>query len=114
VPTNTVSAGGGGSDVVQEWGIVRGSLAQRLVLPGFGRAPGAFGSLWRSDLTLMNPNDVAVSVVLRYAGAGGTLTASDTKTVRVQLAPREIRLVADAAKELFGFEFGIGALFIDP
>src|SRR5204863_280043 len=31
------SAGGGGGDVVQEWGVVRGSLKQRLVLPGIAR-----------------------------------------------------------------------------
>jgi hypothetical protein len=107
-------AGGGGGDVVQEWGIVRASLAQRLVLPGFGRTPGAFGSLWRTDVTLINPNDVAVNVMLRYAASGSTLTASDSKSLRMTLAPREIRLVPDAAKELFGIESGVGALFINP
>lgn len=109
-----VSGGAGGGDVVQEWGVVRASLAQHLVLPGFGRTAGAFGSLWRTDLTLMNPNDAFVAVTMRFVAAGGTLTASDTRTVRVQLAPRELRFVADASKELFNSEFGVGALFIDP
>src|SRR5438132_8394427 len=56
IPVSSPSpGGGGGSDVAQEWGVVRASLQQRLVLPGFGRTAGAFGSLWRSDLTLQNP-----------------------------------------------------------
>ena len=112
--TNCVSAGGGGGDVVQEWGVVRASLAQHLVLPGFGRTAGAFGSLWRSDLTLSNPNDTAVKVMLRFVASGDSLAVSEARAVRLELAPHELRLVADAAKELFGMEGGVGALFIDP
>lgn len=108
------AGGGGGGEVVQEWGVVRGSTWQRLVLPGFGRTAGAFGSLWRSDVTFQNPNDVAVDVTLRFVAAGDAVTASATNTVRLQLAPRELRLVTDAAKELFHIEGGVGALFINP
>src|SRR5262249_46751229 len=98
----------------QEWGAVRGSLAQHLVLPGFGRTAGAYGSLWRSDLTFSNPNDAPVKVTLRFVAAGDALAVSEARSVRIELAPRELRLVADAAKELFQMEGGVGALFIDP
>ncbi len=111
---NGLSAGGGGADVVQEWGVVRGSLRQRLVLPGFGRTAGAFGSLWRSDLTLSNPNDTPTDLLLRFVPTGAQLTASATNAVRLQLGAREIRLVPDATKQLFGLDGGVGALFIEP
>ncbi len=104
----------GGGDVVQEWGVVRASLVQRLVLPGFGRAPGLFGSLWRSDVTFDNPNDTAVNVTLRFVAAGGAIAAPVAKSIRLQLAPHELRLVRDAAKTLFQVESAVGALFIDP
>ena len=108
------AGGGGGGDVLQEWGVVRASLAQHLVLPGFGRTAGAYGSLWRSDLSFSNPNDAPVKVALRFVASGDSLAVSETKAVKIELAPRELRLVADAAKELFGMEGGVGALFIDP
>jgi hypothetical protein len=111
---NCVSGGGGGGDVLQEWGVVRASLAQHLVLPGFGRTAGAYGSLWRSDLSFSNPNDVPVEVTLRFVASGDSLAVSETKAIKIELAPREIRLVADAAKQLFQMEGGVGALFIDP
>ncbi len=111
---NTVSAGGGGSDVASDAGVVRGSLRQRLVLPGFGHTAGAFGSFWRSDLTLYNPNDTPAQVTLRFVPAGAQVTASEANVARVQLAAREIRLIADAARALFAVDGAVGALFIEP
>ena len=35
------AGGGGGADVIQEWGVVRGSLRQRLVMPANARVDGA-------------------------------------------------------------------------
>jgi hypothetical protein len=113
-PPTTSPAPSGGSDVVQEWGVVRGSLVQRLVLPGFGRTPGAFGSLWRSDVTFDNPNDTAVNVTLRFVTTGDASTSPATKSIRMQLAPRELRLVRDAALQLFQVEGAVGALVIEP
>jgi hypothetical protein len=111
----SVSPGAGGSEVVQEWGVVRGSLVQKLVLPGFGRTGGAFGSLWRSDLMLYNPNDGAVKVSLRFVPAGGGgVSAAEANAVTVTLEAKELRLIADAARELFSIDSGVGALFITP
>jgi hypothetical protein len=109
------AGGGGGGEVVQEWGVVRASMAQHLVLPGFGRTAGAFGSTWRTDLTLSNPNDFPVDLTLRFAGSSDAVSVLEgARTVRLQLAPRELRLVRDAAKELFGIDSAVATLFIDP
>jgi hypothetical protein len=73
----------GGSDVVQEWGVVRASLAQRLVLPGAGRTAGGYGSFWQTDVTFYNPSDRPQTVQVHYAPNGSTLTvaADTTRTV---------------------------------
>jgi hypothetical protein len=96
----------GGSDVVQEWGVVRASLAQRLVLPGMAHAPGAGHSFWRSDVTFYNPSGVTVHVTVRYS--------TDGRETTLALAPGEIRTVADVLQTLFGVDSGGGALFLTP
>ena len=112
VGSPTASPAGGGSDVFQEWGVVRGSLAQKLVIPGFGRTGGAFNSNWTSDITFYNPNETAIKATLRFVRGGmQTMTTGDQT---LELAPREIRLVRDALKTLFSIDEGVGALFITP
>lgn len=104
----------GGSDVVQEWGVVRASLTQKLVLPGIGRTQGAFGSYWLSDVTFYNPLDTPQRVTVRYVptGDGPTTAAVEEKTLT--LGAREIRLIPDALKTLFDLNAGGGAFFITP
>ena len=106
--------GAGGSDVIQEWGVVHASLAQRLVLPGAARTPGAFGSFWATDVTFYNPSDASVNVAVRYAPNGGGVAAAESPTTTVALRPREVRLVNDVLHALFGVESGGGALYITP
>jgi hypothetical protein len=106
--------GAGGSDVVQEWGVVRASLAQRLVLPGAARTAGAFGSFWSTDVTFYNPSDATQTVQVHYAANGNTLTIAANNSRSVTLGPREIRTIPDILKNLFLFESGIGALYIVP
>jgi hypothetical protein len=106
--------GAGGSDVVQEWGVVRASLVQRLVLPGAARTPGAFGSFWLTDVTFYNPSDQPQTVQVHYAANGATLTIAADTTRTVTLAPLEIRTIPDVLKNLFLFESGGGALYIVP
>jgi hypothetical protein len=106
--------GAGGSDVVQEWGVVRASLTQRLVLPGAARTPGAFGSFWSTDVTFYNPSDAPQTVQVHYAANGNTLTIAADNSRSVTLGPREIRTIPDILKNLFLFESGIGALYIVP
>ncbi|HVG22836.1 MAG TPA: hypothetical protein VND45_01670 [Thermoanaerobaculia bacterium] len=100
----------GGGDVVQEWGIVRGSLRQRLVLPGVARLSGAFGSFWMTDVTVYNPLDEKQQVEVRFAPLGGDAGASTTLT----LDAHEIRPIPDALKALFNLESGGGTLHFLP
>jgi hypothetical protein len=105
---------GGGGDVVQEWGVVRGSLKQRLVLPGVARLRGAFESHWLTDVTIYNPLAVQQNVEIRYVALGEAATASARRTVTLTLQPREIRFVPDALQALFSVEAGGGALHLLP
>jgi hypothetical protein len=104
----------GGGDVVQEWGVARASLKQRLVLPAIGRTPGANGSNWRSDVILSNPVDAPQRVTLRVAANGAGGGAAVLPVATITLAPQEIRLIPDALQTLFDRESGSGALFLDP
>ena len=59
---------------------------------------------WRSNLLVYNPRDAAQNVRIELeSGAAATIT----------LAPRELRLVPDAVRELFGIERG-GTLTLIP
>lgn len=100
----------GGGDVVQEWGVVRSSFKQELVLPGVARLPGAFNSYWQSDVVIYNPVDAPQQVTFRFAPLD-----SDTLGVRtITLAAKEIRVIKDVLKELFALEAGGGSLHIEP
>ncbi len=99
---------------MQEWGVVRASLKQRLVLPGIARQHGAFNSYWLTDLVIHNPLDTPQRVDFRYVAIGGEVAASAAKSTTATLAAREIRVVKDVVKALFGVEQGGGTLYIDP
>jgi hypothetical protein len=100
----------GGGDVIQEWGVVRASFKQRLVIPGVARLPGAFNSFWLTDLTVFNPLDTPQQVEVRFVAMGSEATS--TKTLTFQ--PREIRAIPDALKTIFGIEAGGGTLHFLP
>lgn len=108
------SGGGGGADVIQEWGIVRGSLPQRLVLPGVARARGAFDSQWLTDVTVYNPLAKQQTVAVTYMPLGVTGALINGATVRITLEPQEIRVVADVLHAWFAVENGGGALHFAP
>ena len=96
--------GPGGADVLQEWGLLRASLRQRLIIPAVSRVEGGYGTHWLTDLVLHNPFEVKQDVTLRFEQTAKTLT----------LDPDEIRVVADVLGTLFGVERGGGPLFVDP
>ena len=77
-------------------------LVSSATIPAVGRASGANGTFWRSDVTLFNPRDAALSVSLRYGGANRTVT----------LAPRDTIVIADVLSSLFGASAGSGPLFL--
>ena len=101
----------GGADVVQEWGIVRASFKQKLVLPGIARTPGLFGSYWLTDVIFHNPADGPQNVSIRYVPTGSPSGAVD---MTLTLQANEIRLVNDALKSLFNIDGGGGAFIITP
>jgi hypothetical protein len=102
--------GAGGADVVQEWGVVKASLRQSLVVPAVARAPGAAGAFWKSDLLLRNPGAEPLDVDLRFVPSD----ESEPVEAVVTLSPHEIRVVSDVLGSLFGVSSGSGALFLSP
>src|SRR6185369_6109277 len=114
VPIRTSPAPAGGSDVSQEWGLVRASLKQHLVLPGIGRIQGAYGSFWYSDVILYNPLPRSQNVTIRYVPTGGGPVTDELREKTLTLGAMEIRVINDALKSIFGYESGNGAFFLDP
>lgn len=112
--TQYVAAGGpssgGGADVSQEWGVVRGSLKQRLVIPAVARMSGYFSASWRSDVLLRNPSPDPLAVSLRFVAS----ETGASKETAVTLAPYEIRVATDILSSLFAVDAGSGALFLTP
>lgn len=106
------SGAGGGGDVVQEWGVVRGSLRQRLVIPAAARAGGMFGAAWRTDLVLRNPDPEPVSVTVSFLpNADGPAGTPDRTLV---LPASSVAAFSDVLSSLFGLEAGAGALLLAP
>jgi PKD repeat protein len=64
---------------------VPASRGNTMIVPVVGRAPGANGTFWRSDVTLYNPSPAAMNVTFRYngseqlvpVGGGDTLVLAD-------------------------------------
>src|SRR5436190_1539070 len=72
-----------------------------MTIPAIGRANGANGTVWRSDLMVLNPSNDHILVSLRYAGTPKTLG----------LHAHEQYLVSDILTQ-FGFSSGNGPLAI--
>ncbi|MHB1044836.1 MAG: hypothetical protein ACYC4P_02380 [Thermoanaerobaculia bacterium] len=106
--------GSGGADVFQEWGVVKGSLRQRLVIPAVARTGGEGGAFWKTDLLLRNPADEPVQVDLQFVPASVAGPVDPVPSVFVVLGPREIRLFPDVLESLIHVEAGSGALFLTP
>jgi hypothetical protein len=100
--------------VTQEWGIVRASLRQHLVLPGVARLAGAFGSQWMTDLVVFNPLDTEQAVAVKLTDMGGEVTTAVVNEIQITLQPREIRVVRDVVGALFGIANGGGVLHLQP
>jgi len=73
-------------------------------LPVIARAPGANGSLWRTDLWLMNPTASAQSVTFIYKQSGDF----DTYEAGIELGPREALYLPDPLESLFHLSEGSG------
>lgn len=85
-------------DLTEE-GSADGSIVCERTVPSVGHAPGAYGSVWRSDVAVVNATTAEASVEFRYVPTDGS--APLTKTERV--APG-IRGFGDIVVSLFGFD----------
>jgi hypothetical protein len=103
-----------GSEVVQEWGVVRGSFKQRLVLPGVARVLGAFGSEWTTDVTIYNPLDEAQDVEVHFVSLNPAVQSTTRRTQTVRIAPRRITVINDVLHSLFMIANGGGSLIFEP
>jgi PKD repeat protein len=78
-----------------------------LVLPAVGRAPGANGTFWRSDVTLFNPTTSTLGFTLRYIAAG--TDGRNAPSRNYALAPSTGSTFSDVLN-IFGITSGSGAL----
>jgi hypothetical protein len=105
---------GGGGEVIQEWGVVRGSFKQRLVLPGVARMLGAFGAEWTTDVTIYNPLDESQEVEVQFVSLNPAVQSNARRTQILRLAPRQITVIKDVLHSLFLIANGGGSLLFDP
>ncbi|MEO8585016.1 MAG: hypothetical protein ABI584_02545 [Acidobacteriota bacterium] len=103
---------GGGGDVLQEWGVVRGSLHQNLVIPATARAAGAYGAAWRSELVLRNPDPDPLRVNVHLLSNPDM--APPVPDAEVLLPGSSVVRIPDVLSSLFGLSSGAGGLLLSP
>jgi PKD repeat protein len=79
----------------------------RLLLPAVGRAPGANGTFWRSDVTFHNPTGSTLNLSLRYLPAG--LDNRGVQARNLTVAPGRTTTLSDIL-DWYGLATGSGAL----
>ncbi|MEA2464941.1 MAG: hypothetical protein QOJ98_2688, partial [Acidobacteriota bacterium] len=104
----------GGSEVIQEWGVVRGSFKQRLLLPGVARMRGAFGSEWTTDVTIYNPLDEPQDVEVHFVPLNPAVQTTTRRTQTVRIPPKRITVIDDVLHSLFMIANGGGSLIFEP
>ena len=93
-------------DPIYIQGVPQPSGAQ-LVIPAVGRAAGANGTFWRSDVTLYNPTTQSMSVALRFLAAGADDRNAPMQAV--QISAGRTATISDVMTWL-GLGDGSGAL----
>lgn len=106
--------GSGGGDVVQEWGAVRASLRQELIVPSVARAPGMHGAYWRTELVLQNPSTEPLTVRVEFLPGPSVAGPSTEYALDLALGPAEIRILDDVLSLIHGIDGVSGALRITP
>lgn len=74
------------------------------VVPAVSHAPGAFGSLWRTDLAVVNDEPTTASVTLTFVPVGG-----ESVTRTAEIPPGGTREWADVLASLFGVDAAASA-----
>ena len=96
-------------DPVYIQGVPQPSGSQ-LVIPAVGRAAGANGTFWRSDVTFYNPMNLYMSLGVRFLAAGANDSNASMQTFTI--APRRAVVISDILTAL-GLSDGSGALEVD-
>lgn len=98
-------------------GAIRGQLvaaasdATDAVLPIVGRAAGANGTFYRTDLSLLNLSGQDTSVVLEFYPSGAAGNAEPSRVVSVNVDSNEQRsFIGDELQNLLGLDDGLGAI----
>lgn len=81
---------------------------ENLYIPAIVKAPGNYGTNWRTDLVFMNSSSNSLNVELEfYSKEGGTAEKS-----YITLLPFSMGIYLDALKILFGRDEGFGSVFV--
>jgi hypothetical protein len=83
------------------------STAARVIIPAAGRAAGANGTFWRSDLVLLNESPFLTTVYVRYLVAGKDNRDAPVQSVAIRAG--STRVITDVLS-WFGLTAGSGAL----
>ncbi|MGA7614452.1 MAG: PKD domain-containing protein [Thermoanaerobaculia bacterium] len=83
--------------------------ANEILIPAAGKAPGAAGTFWRSELTIWNPGASPLSASLRFLPAGTDNRYALSKSLPVP-AGSTVRI--DDLLDWFGVSSGNGALLL--
>lgn len=75
-------------------------------LPAVARAPGANGSLWRTDLWIYNPEPAPQEVSFYWVPTG----SDDALLATVDLAPMQARYFDDPLQTFFHLDQGVGSM----
>jgi PKD repeat protein len=78
-----------------------------LTIPAVGRAPGAGGTFWRSDVTFFNPGLTTLTLSLRYLASGQDNRDAVAQSVTIQSSRT---VVLSDITQYFGVTSGSGAL----
>ncbi len=78
-----------------------------LTIPAVGRAPGAAGTFWRSDVTFFNPGLTTMTLSLRYLAEGQDNRNAVAQSVTI---PSSRTVVLSDVTQYFGISSGSGAL----
>ena len=84
-----------------------------LVIPVAGSTPGAFGTFWRTDLSVINYRDVEQRVVITYSSTGASFYGWSEVEVQVVLPAHSTTTYEDVVPTLF-HKNGLGAIHINP
>ncbi len=83
-----------------------------LVFPVVARTAGAGGSQWVSDLTVHNLLDESIAVGLQFYPANQANELDMDFPDRVQLGPRETKVIGDVLAEVFGYDTDIKGMLL--